>query len=93
MEIVSNKNETIFRKDYEGRTLYSIGLSKKDKDGNYVYGYMPCSFRKGVELQDKTKIRINSGWIDFYKNKEDKTVPGIFINEFDIAEENMQKNA
>lgn len=83
MEITSNKNEMIFRTDFDNGTRYSIGLSKKNQDGSYTRGYMLVKFRKGVELEDKTLIRINSGWVDFYIDKNDKTVPYVFINEFE----------
>lgn len=85
MEIMSNKNEMIFRTDFDDGTRYSIGLSRKNSDGSYARGYMLVKFRKGVELEDKTLIRITNGWLDFYKDKNDRTVPYIFINEFEKA--------
>ena len=84
MEIVSNKEEMIFKNEYNDKPYYTIGLSKKDKDGNYINGYMNVSFKKGVELENKTKIRIKSAWLDFYK-KDIKTIPIIFVNEFEIV--------
>jgi glutaredoxin len=83
MEVVSNKNEMIFRTDFDGGVRYSIGLSRKNQDGSYMRGYMNVTFRKGVELENKTQIRIKSAWIDFYKDRENRTVPYIFINEFE----------
>lgn len=83
MEIVSNKNEMIFKTDFNGVPRYSVGLSRKNKDGSYTRGYMIVNFRNGVELENKTQIRINSAWLDFYKDKDDKTVPYIFVNEFE----------
>lgn len=86
MEIVSSKEEMVFRKDYNGKPSYSLGLSKKDKDGKFVNGYIKVNFKKGVELNNKSKIKIKNAWIDFYKDNE-KTIPTIFINEFDIIEQ------
>lgn len=83
MEIVSNKNEMIFKTDFNGVPRYSVGLSKKNKDGSYTRGYMIVNFRNGVELENKTQIRIKSAWLDFYKDKDGKTVPYIFVNEFE----------
>ena len=83
MEIVSNKNEMIFRKDFDGGVRYSIGLSRKNQDGSYTRGYMTVSFRNGVELENKTQIRIKSAWLDFCKDKDNKTIPYIFVNEFE----------
>lgn len=86
MEIVSNREEIIFKNEYNDKPYYTIGLSKKDKDGKYINGYMNVSFKKGVELANKTKIKIKSAWLDFYK-KDVKTIPSIFINDFEIVEE------
>lgn len=86
MEIVSNKEEMIFKSEYNDKPIYRIGLSKKDKNGNYVKGYMNVNFKKGVELNNMTKIKIKSAWLDFYK-KDVNTIPVIFINDFEIVEE------
>lgn len=74
----------VFRKDYNGKALYSVGLSKKDVDGNRIYGYIAAKFRKGIELDDKTRIIVKNGWLDFYK-KGNITVPQIMITEFEVA--------
>lgn len=87
MEIVSNRDETIFRRDFDGKALYSIGISKKNQDGSYDNGYIPVRFKKDVELDNKTKIRINTAWLDFYLTKDNKTSPYIFICDFDKVEE------
>lgn len=74
----------VFRRDYEGKSFYSIGLSKKQENG-YLNGYMPCSFKKGVDVQNKTKIKATNMWLTFYL-KEKETKPYIFINEFEILD-------
>lgn len=86
MEIISNKEEMVFRKDYNGKPSYSLGLSKKDKDGKYINGYVKVNFKKNVELNNKSKIKITNAWLDFYKDNE-KTIPTIFINEFEIIQD------
>ena len=86
MEIISNKEEMVFRKDYNGKPSYSLGLSKKDKDGKYINGYVKVNFKKGVELNNKSKIKITNAWLDFYKDNE-KTIPTIFINDFEITQD------
>lgn len=91
MEILSDKNEIIFRKDYNGKPSYSLGLSKKNKDGEFINGYIKVNFRKGVDLNNKTKIKIKNGWLDFYKD-EDKTVPTLFIDEFVIVSEGTEEH-
>ena len=84
MEIVSNRKEKIFRKDFNGKPIYKIGLSKKNQDGNYTNGYMLCSFKKGTDIPDKSFIMIKSAWLDFYL-KDKETVPFIFVNDFEIV--------
>ena len=84
MEIMSNNDEMIFRKDYNGKPIYSIGLSKKDKNGNYINGYMNCNFKQGTDISDKTKIKIKSAWLSFYL-KDKQTIPTIFINDYEIV--------
>lgn len=86
MDVISDKRETIFRKDFENRTLYRIGLSKKDENGNYINGYMDVRFRNGVDIPNNTKIEIKKAWIGFGV-KDKKTYPYIFINEFETVGE------
>ena len=92
MDIISNREEMIFRNDYNGRPVYSIGLSKKDKNGNYINGYMTCNFKEGTDIKDRSRIKIKSAWLSFY-TKEKKTIPTIFINDYElVAEPNPQHN-
>lgn len=86
MEIISNKNEMIFRNDYNGKPIYSIGLSKKKQDGTYENGYMTVNFKEGTDIKDKTKIKIKNAWLSFYL-KDKKTIPTIFINDYEIVSE------
>lgn len=84
MNIIDEREKTIFRNEYEGKVSYSIGLSKKKEDGTFENGYMPIRFKKGTELKDKTKIKIKEAWLDFYK-ADKKTIPYIFVNKFEMA--------
>ena len=84
MEIVSNKEEMIFKSEYNDKPIYRLGLSKKDKDGNYVKGYINVNFKKGVDVPNMTKIKIKNAWLDFYK-VDIKTVPVVFISDFEIV--------
>ena len=86
MEIVSNKEEMIFKSEYNDKPIYRIGLSKKDKNGNYVKGYMNVNFKKDVDVPNMTKIKIKNAWLDFYK-VDVKTVPVIFISDFEIIKD------
>lgn len=85
MNLVSNTKHIIFVKDFEGKEIYSMGLSKKDMAGNYINGYMPCKFRKGEHIPNKSLIIIKEAWLDF-NVYEKKTYPYIFINEYELAD-------
>jgi len=79
----------VFAKDFNGRTAYSVGLSKKNMEGEWINGFIPVGFRKGVNLADRTKIVIEKGWLDFYLNKDGKTVPTLFILEFSTESQDI----
>ena len=84
---IEEKEVTIFRYDGQYGASYSIGLSKKKQDGTYENGYIPCKFKKDVELGNKTKIKIKNAWLTF-NVKDKKTYPYIFINSFE--QENVE---
>ena len=86
MDIISKYDEMIFKNEKDGKVSYSIGMAKKKEDGTWERGYFPVRFRKDVNLDTKTKIRIKSAWMDFFK-LDKKTLPYIFINEFEKVEQ------
>lgn len=90
MNIESDREKTIYRHTKDDKVFYSIGLSKKQKDGTYLNGYMSCRFPKDADIPDKTKIKIVQGWVDFYL-KEEKTYPYIFINKYEVVEEQQEE--
>jgi len=79
----------VFAKGYNGRRIYNLGLSKKDQNGEYVNGYILAQFKKGVVLENKTKIEIEDAWLTFYINKDKKTIPYIFVNKFEGEQQNI----
>ena len=90
MDVISNKEEMIFKNERDGKVLYSIGLSRRNQNGDYENGYMSVRFRKAVNLTDaRTKIKIKSAWLDFYK-VDKKTLPYIFISDFEIINEQQK---
>ena len=90
MEIISNKEEMIFRNEYNGKPSYSLGLSKKDKEGKFINGYIKVNFKKGTDIKNKTKIKIKNAWLDFYL-QDKNTIPTLFINEYEIVEEQKEE--
>lgn len=95
MNIQTDKMQMIFRRDYEDRTIYTMGLSKKKQDGTYEKAYIPVQFKKGVEIENQTNIYIKDAWLTFYKTKDLRTIFYVFINEYTTVEQeaNQYKNA
>ena len=89
MNISNEYPVTIFKNVNDYGTFYKVGLSKKDVNGNYINGYKDIRFKKGVELEDKTKIYIKKAWLDFYI-KDKKTIDYIFCSEFEKIEETIE---
>lgn len=67
-------------------TMYSVQLSKKNKDDQWENGYINAQFKKDAQVPDGAKIDIKSGWLSFYKAKDNRYVHYIFVNEFEILE-------
>lgn len=86
MNLEAGKITMVFVNEYDGRKLYSIGLSKKNKNGGYDNGFMSARFKKDVEIVNKTRIKIKEAWLTFNTN-EGKTFPYIFINDFEVISE------
>jgi hypothetical protein len=85
MNLTNKYPITIYRNEHNGRVYYKARLVRKDKNGEYESGYINCNFKKDVELENKTKINILNGWLDFYK-KGYETIVSAFINEFEVVE-------
>ena len=62
MNISNDKNVMIFKQDKK----YVVGISKKNKNGEYERAYFPIQFNQGVELENKTLIKIKNAWLSFY---------------------------
>ena len=86
MNIANENPVMVFKREYNGNVFYSVGLSKKNQDGSYTNGYMPCQFKKEVAVEDKTKIYIKKAWLTFYL-KDKETKPYIFISDFITLDE------
>jgi len=56
----------IFKSEYG----YSTAISNKNQEGQYDKMYVSVQLPKGVELENKTMIEIQNGFITFYKTKE-----------------------
>ena len=76
---------------------YSIGVSSKDKDGNWVNGFLPCNFRKGTEIANKSKISISNSFptVRKYTDKTgtERTEIGIFVLDYEVVEGGQPQSA
>lgn len=73
-------------KVYSNEHGYFTRLSKKDFNDEWINAFLYVQFKKGISVPDKTKINLLDSWLTFYKNKEDKTVLYLFVNDFEIIE-------
>ena len=83
----------IFKND---KGFYSTTLSKKNQDGSYANAYVAVSFKKGVDIPNKTKINIKNGFLTFDQyQKEGKTITNlkIFVTEYEGAGATQTKMA
>ncbi len=89
MNIQTDKQLMVFRKDTQYGTNYSIGLSRKDKDGKYCNAYIPVRFKSG-ELEDKTKIYIKNGFLTFYLKQDKTPVFYLMIMDYETTDEAIE---
>lgn len=72
--------------NYNGHSFATYSVMSYTKNGDdYIVGYIPCKFKKDIDLADKTRIKINNA---FYVNRSNKgrVYTELFISEFDILE-------
>ena len=89
MNIECEKEKMIFRNEKDGKAYYSIGLSKKNQDGTYTSGYMPCRFPKDANIPNKTELYIVNAWLDFWVDDKKITHPYIFISKYEILSDDI----
>lgn len=75
--------ETMIFKNDKGN--YSTSVSNKKEDGNYENMYISVNFKKGVEVENKTKINITNSFLSFYRTKDGLAKPKIVVMEFETA--------
>ena len=83
-------NYTVYRNDRNGKTYYKICVVQKAFDGQESKHYIPVTFKKDVELQDKTKIKIKVAVENVYKKGYD-TISTYMILDFDNLSEALQE--
>lgn len=83
---ITSEKEMIFRDDKGDFPRYSIGVSSKGPDGEWIKGYVPCKFKKGVELENMTKIKIKNAFYSVSKGSKYNFV-SVMITDFEVIEE------
>ena len=83
------KGVMVFANEKEGAngkyTLYSIGVSSKNSNNEWISGYLNVRFKKGVSVPNKTKIKINNAFPVVTKSG-DKTYVSFMITDFENLE-------
>ena len=90
MKIIHEYPVKVFENEYNGKKFYKIGISKKDRDGNYINGYIDAQFRKEAKVDTSKKIYIQDAWLDFFRI-EKITHTYIFINAFEYVSDAINK--
>ena len=73
----------IFKNDYG----YTTTISKKNQNGEYERMYISVQLPKGIELENKTMIDINKGFLSFYKNKQGLSQIKLVVMEYQTENE------
>ena len=90
---ISNEYPTmVFKKEYNGKVYYSLGMSRKKQDGTYENAYIDCRFKQGVELDNQTNIYVNDGFMSFYL-KDGKPIYYLVITDFKKVADVIQETS
>lgn len=81
----------IYRKDFDGKPVYSTSIGRKNQDGKYENMYVQVQLPKDVELQDKTDINITKGFISWYPTKEGLPKIKFIVMEFETEDNYIQE--
>lgn len=64
---------------------YSIGISSKNQNGEWVNGYLNCKFKKGVTIANKSKIKVNNAFFVASKSG-DRSYTHLMITDFEVID-------
>lgn len=87
MNVTTNREIMIFAKSGQYGNMYSTAISEKQEDGTYLQVYIPVRFRKGVELANKSMIKITKAWLK--PTKDMKIV--LFVSEYEQVGEVIEQ--
>ena len=86
-------NVKIYKKEINGKELYSTSISRKNQEGKWERMYLSVQLPRNVVLEDNTDINITKGFLSFYKTNEGLLKIEILIQEFQIKEEIEEREA
>ena len=86
-------NLVIYRQDINGISYYKAMVTKTNQDGTKSRFYKELRFKKGVEIANKTMIKVNDFFEDIRQNPRDKYNPifSLVILDFEIVENPFDK--
>lgn len=73
---------TLFRKDFDGKPVYSRSISSKDIDGNWISVFENVQMPKGTDLPNKTKIEVTNGFEAVYEKRDGTKDRKIVVMEY-----------
>lgn len=59
----------IFRKDFDGKPVYSTSIGNKKEDGTYDNMFLQVQLPKEADVNNGDDITINNGFLSFYTDK------------------------
>ena len=78
---------TLFRKDFNGKPVYSRSISSKDIDGNWISVFENVNMPKGTDLPNKTKIEVIKGFEGVYEKRDGTKGRKIVVMEYKAENE------
>lgn len=83
MITLTSKNMMIFKNEKDGRISYSTTIANKKEDGSYDNASIQVQFRKGVEVENKSKINVTNGFLSFYRKQDNTPVFKFIVMDFE----------
>lgn len=91
---VKNEQVTIFKNE-RGINFAYVTNKEQDENGEpyFTYARINIKFRKGVEVKNRTKIRINDGFLTFYQSGKEikRNYFKIVVMDFDVLEDGIDE--
>lgn len=76
----------IFKKEINGRDVFSTSISNKKEDGTYENMYVGVQFKKDEQPADSCNIDIKKGFLSFYLDKNAIEHIKFVILEYEVLE-------